>query len=229
MATMYETIMNLPLLKGVSKELVSSFLEKTHVQFVNYNDGEKLIEKGETCSYIKYIISGRVKVTNRNYSGTLAIEEIRTAGAVLAPEHLFGMETKYPFDAVAEGNVSVMQFSKEQYMNLLQTDTIYMLNYLNYLSYHSQRPIIAIKLLSDGSFESQLALWVMSMTDSDSAEIRIICDMENLLKMTHFSPYEMESALQRIKSDGLIDYDENKIIIKSRSRLIDSVFEKMST
>ena len=53
MATMYETIMNLPLLKGVSKELVSSFLEKTHVQFVNFNDGEKLIEEGETCSYIK--------------------------------------------------------------------------------------------------------------------------------------------------------------------------------
>ena len=65
--------------------------------------------------------------------------------------------------------------------------------------------------------------------NSNSTEISIICDMENLLKMTHISPYEMECALQRIKSDGLIDYDENKIIIKSRSRLIDSVFEKMST
>ena len=138
----------------------------------------------------------------------MTIEEIRTAGAVLAPEHLFGMETKYPFDVVADGNVSIMQFSKEQYMNLLQTDTIYMLNYLNYLSYHSQRPIVAIKLLSDGSFESQLALWVMSMTDSDSTEISIICDMENLSRMMHISLDEMECALQRIKSDGLIDYDK---------------------
>ena len=137
------------------------------------------------------------------------------------------LETKYPFDVVADGNVSIMQFSKEQYMNLLQTDTIYMLNYLNYLSYHSQRPIVAIKLLSDGSFESQLALWVMSMTDSDSTEISIICDKENLSRMMHISLDEMEFALQRIKSDGLIDYDENKIIIKSRSRLIDSVFEKL--
>lgn len=222
---MYETIMNLPLLKGVSKELVSAFLEKTHVQFVNYEDGEKIIKKGETCSYIKYIISGRVKVTNKNYSETLTIEEIRTAGAVLAPEHLFGMETKYPFDAVSDGNVSIMQFSKEQYMNLLQTDTIYMLNYLNYLSYHSQRPIVAIKLLSDGSFVSQLALWVMSLTDSDSTEITIHCNRENLLKMTHILPDEMECALEKIKAEGFIDYDENHIIIKSRSRLIDRVFE----
>ena len=75
MATMYETIMSLPLFKGISRQQVSTFLEKTHVQFINYNPGERIVSVGDACTHIRYIISGEVVVTSNNYSGNLVIEE----------------------------------------------------------------------------------------------------------------------------------------------------------
>lgn len=224
---MYETIMSLPLFKGVSKELVSSFLEKTHIQFVNYTDGDIIINKGDDCRSIKFIISGDVKIISSNFAGSMIVEELRTSGSVFSPEHLFGMDTTYPYDAVAVGNVSIMQFSKEQYVNLLHSDSIYMLNFLNYLSYHSQRPIYAIKLLSDGSFESQLALWIMSITDKDSTEINLICKKEYLMTMSHITLFDLDSALNKLKSLGLIEYSESKIAIKCRRQFIDYVYDQL--
>lgn len=229
MATMYETIMSLPLFKGVSKDLVSTFLEKTHIQFVNFVDGDKIISKGEDCRFIKFVISGEVKVISSNHYGTLIVEEFRKSGSVFSPEHLFGMDTTYPYDAIAVGCVSVMQFSKEQYINLLQTDSIFMLNYLNYLSYHSQRPVYAIKSLFDGSFESQLALLIMSLTDKDSTEINLTCNKDYLMKMSNISSNDLEHALTKMKLNGLIDYNEFIIEIKSRRHFLDYVYDKLET
>ena len=168
-----------------------------------------------------------VVVTSNNYSGNLIIEEKRSTGTVLAPEYLFGMDRSYPFDVVAAGNVSVMQFSKEQYLALLQSDSIYMINYLNYLSYHSQRPINAIKLMGDGSFESQLALWVMSLTDARSQSIRIKCTRDNLLQMTHVKLDELLTSLAEMKSQQLIDFTDDEINIQSRHMLLDYVTNKL--
>lgn len=226
---MYETIMSLPLFKGVSKELVSTFLEKTNIQFVNFIDGDKIITKGDNCRFIKFLISGEVKILSSNHAGTLIVEEFRSSGSVFSPEHLFGMDTTYPYDAIAVGNVCIMQFSKEQYINLLQTDSIYILNYLNYLSYHSQRPVYAIKSLLDGKFDSQLALLIMSLTDKDSTEINLICNKEYLMKMSNMSVAELDVALDKLKSDGLIEYNEYIIEIKSRRQFLDYVYDKLET
>lgn len=220
---MYETIMALPLFKGVSKDLVSIFLEKTHVEFVNYTAGEDIIVKGESCDIVRFVITGSVKVRVTNHIGNLSITEHCHTGTVLAPEYLFGLDVTYPYDVKAIGDVSIMQFSKEQYINLLQSNTIYMLNYLNYLSYHSQRPIHAIKLLGDGSFQSQLALWIMTFTASGSTNIEVQCDWEDLLKMTRHTEEEMIAAIRILSANNLISMSENSISIRSRRDLIDYV------
>lgn len=222
MATMYETIMSLPLFKGIGGNHVSDFLEKTNVQFLNYQDGETIIEENEECTYLKYIISGNVRTFSSNISSSLTISELRSIGTVLAPEYLFGMETKYPFKAIAIGNVSIMQFHKDQYMNLLQTDPIYMLNYVNYLSLHSQRPVQAIKLLQTGSLKEILAQWMLTMCDNDSKNIRIICKRDDLSKITNISPDKLEQSLSELKKAGILDYDNSIIRIQSRRELIDS-------
>ncbi|MBQ1185598.1 MAG: hypothetical protein IIX55_07830, partial [Muribaculaceae bacterium] len=100
-------------------------------------------------------------------------------------------------------------------------------NYLNYLSYHSQRPINAIKLMGDGSFESQLALWVMSLTDARSQSIRIKCTRDNLLQMTHVKLDELLTSLAEMKSQQLIDFTDDEINIQSRHMLLDYVTNKL--
>ena len=103
MSTMYEMIMDLPLFKGVGKDQVSLFLEKTNVGFSNYNDGDTVIALGEEATMVKFVISGSVKIIHSLASCPIMIEEYCDPGRVLGADRLFGMTTGYPFWVKAVG------------------------------------------------------------------------------------------------------------------------------
>lgn len=116
MATMYETIMNLPLFKGLSHEQVSAFLEKTHITFSKYSDNEKIVSAEDRADVVRCVISGKIRVAHRiGKENTLKITELQHNNNVLGADRLFGMDTTCGFEAYAVGNVSTMEFSKEQY------------------------------------------------------------------------------------------------------------------
>lgn len=146
MPSMYETIMDLPLFKGIGDEQLSIMLEKTKVEFLKFEDGEIIYERGENVSGLYFILNGRVKQTYNLTHNSLAIDEILGKGSVLGALHLFGMNTKYPSNAVALGKVSLMRIGKSQYLNILRTDQIYLINFVNYLSAAAQK---AQSLLSE--------------------------------------------------------------------------------
>ena len=58
MESIFEILMDLPLFQGVSREKLSELIEKTPFHFLKYTDGEQIIIPGDTCSHIKFIISG---------------------------------------------------------------------------------------------------------------------------------------------------------------------------
>ncbi len=223
MATMYETIMDLPLFKGVSEEQISAFLEKTNVNFINYKSGDKIISKSDRCSHIKYLIKGEAFSHISNTTGTLKVSELKQPGSVFFPDRLFGMDTKFPAEAEAVGDVSILQFSKEQYMTLLQTDEIYLLNFLNYLSLHSQRPVDAIKNLTSGKFECRLAMWVITLTESSSTEITVESSQQDLSELTNIPIEQIKSELSELSRSGLLSYSDDKIIIKQRKMFMEYI------
>lgn len=223
MATMYETIMDLPLFKGVSEEQISVFLEKTNVNFINYKSGDKIISKSDRCSHIKYLIKGEALSHISNTTGTLKVSELKQPGSVFFPDRLFGMDTKFPAEVEAVGDVSILQFSKEQYMTLLQTDEIYLLNFLNYLSLHSQRPVDAIKNLTSGKFECRLAMWVITLTESSSTEITVESSQQDLSELTNIPIEQIKSELSELSRSGLLSYSDNKTIIKQRKMFMEYI------
>lgn len=140
MASMYDTIMELPLFKGIGEEQLSQMLEKTKVEFLKFNEGEIILEKGEPVKNIDFIIGGQVRNRYQLENFAIEIEEIRGKGSMLGAMNLFGIEPMYPAISVAIGEVSLLRIEKSQYMNILQSDKIYILNFVNFLSAAAQKP-----------------------------------------------------------------------------------------
>lgn len=216
MATMYEMIMDLPLFKGVSKNQVSSFLEKTNVGFCNYQSGDVVIGEGDEVAMVKFVISGSVKIIHKLESLPIVIEETCDVGTVLGAERLFGISTGYAYEVVASGKLSIMQFSKEQYLNLLHSDRIYMLNFFNYLSLRAQRPVDALSQYSRGDLRSRISVLISVMTHHHSRDITLTMTAETLAKfgdMSEEAVMEWKDAAKRME---LIRCKGDKIKIVSR-------------
>lgn len=138
MYTMYETIMNLPLFKGTSEAQISEFLERTNLEFISIRAGESIACEGHPCTDLKFILHGQASMTIPMHDGNLRLTYIIGANSVLCANRLFGMDTNYPADIVALEDTDLMQLPKWQYLRLLGTDNIFLVNYLNYLSFQTQ-------------------------------------------------------------------------------------------
>lgn len=213
---MYEMIMDLPLFKGVSKGQVSQFLEKTNVDFLNYESGETIIEEGDEVTMVKFVVSGAIRIT---YAlGTLPMEIIETcrAGSVLGADRLYGISTDYPYKGVAIEKTSIMQFSKEQYVNLLLADRIYMINFFNFLSLRAQRPIEMMKAYPSGDLRSRLSLLLSVITQPGSSDIEIKASDETLAKFANITKEEAQAWKDKSTRRGLIRCADGSIKILSR-------------
>ncbi len=205
MATMYETIMNLPLFKGLSHEQVSSFLEKTHIKFSKYSDREKIVSADERAAEVKCIISGQVRLSHIiGYNNQLKLTELRKGNEMLGADRLFGMDTTYGTDICAVGNVSTMEFSKEQYQNLLHAGSIYLLNYLNSLSYGAQ---IRFNIFNDypkGGFIATCRRLIHTYCVKNSEEITFFFDSEEFAEFCNIDINSFKKEIIDLESLGAI-------------------------
>ena len=70
---MYDVIMDLPLFQGISREHVSQFLEKTYVEFINFEAGTVLMHAGDTEDALLYVIGGVLELEWKNQPGDIKI------------------------------------------------------------------------------------------------------------------------------------------------------------
>lgn len=225
MNSMYVTIMDLPLFKGISEAHVSAFLEKTHVDFVNYAKGDILYRRHDECRDMRYVITGSVCRSHCHISETCTINEVLHPGSVLGADRLFGMDTRYPSQAEALTDVSVMTFSKEQYLRLLASDEIYLINVLNFLSRRVQRSIDSLRFVYSGTLIGNLAYWLATLTEVDSDSIEIQTTIPSLAALTNISQASVRSQISELQQAGLANYTPGRIRILSRSEIIDAAME----
>lgn len=221
MASMYEMLMDLPLFKGVGKDQISYFLEKTNIDFLNYPDSATVVDSGDPVKMIKFVISGRVRIIHPLDSASISVEEIAGFGRVLGAERLFGITTGYPYRVEALGKTSVMEFSKEQYVNLLHSDRIYILNFFNYLSLRAQRPVEAMMHYSHDDIRSRLCVLISMLTDPGSAGLAINATDEALAGYCGKTREEVSAWKGAAQEAGLITVSEGCIRIRSRMEFLD--------
>ena len=180
MSSMYETIMELPLFKGIGEDQLSQLLEKTSVEFLKFEDGETIATAKEKVQSIDFILNGRVRQTYKLTNFELAIDEILGKGSVLGALNLYGLETTYNALSMALGRVSVMRISKNDYMNILLSDRIYILNFVNYLSAAAQKMPLFMQKVKSPSITGSLQILAYTFA-SKNAETIIVAGEDKVL------------------------------------------------
>ena len=219
MDSMYEVLMQLPLFQGVSRTSISGIIEKTKFHFLKYKPGEVVVSRGEECTHLKFLISGSVRSEMVNKNGKIRVSEVLHAPNVLAPNHMFGHNTYYPADIYAVEDTGIMQLDKQTFVNILQSESIVLINLLNIISRRSQKSIETFLSLSSGSVKEKLAFWVLCFTQRRSTDIKVICKQKDLYSFFGVQRSVFVSALNELKDEGIIDYTTREIMILDRDRL----------
>lgn len=223
MESMYDILLELPMFKGASYNKISEIVGKAKFHFLKYLPGERIIEAGEPCTHLKFIISGSVRVTAANTDGRFKESQTLSAPDVIAPEFLFGRATDYPVTATAIDTAGLVQISKTDFVDILNSDPVFLYNYLNTLSVNAQKAVEGVLAVAAGSLEERIAFWIIALTQPSGTDIRLCCKQRDLYSLFGVQRSSFIATLDRMKNEGTIDYDSNEIRILSRKELLNRI------
>lgn len=219
MDSMYDILMGLPLFNGVGRERISQIVGTTKFHFLKYLSGETIVSAGEPCTHIKFIISGHARVSITNNDERFTVSQTLEAPDVIAPEFLFGRSTVYPCTAVAIDAVGVLQIEKTDYLNILNSDRVFMLNFLNNLSMNAQKGVDGILALTTGALDERLAYWIIALTQRSGKEVELTCKQRDLYSLFGVQRSSFIATLDSMKERGYIDYAPGVIKVINRQAL----------
>lgn len=220
MDSMYEILMRLPLFHGVSYSRLSEVVGNTKFHFLKYLKGDRIVEAGEPCTHIKFIISGSARVSIVNSDGRFKVSQTLSMPDVIAPEYLFGRATRYPISAVALEPTGILQIEKQEYVKILNSDPVFLFNILNNLSVNAQKAVEGVLALTTGSLEERIAFWIVALTQRGGTDIVLSCRQRDLYSLFGVQRSSFIATLENMKARGLIDFNQHEICIKSRAEMV---------
>jgi transcription regulator, CRP family len=220
MDSMYEILMGLPLFKGVSRQRISEIVGMAKLHFMKYLAGETVISVGSPCTHITFIISGSVRVSIKNPDGRFCVSQTLKAPDIISPEYLFGRATTYPCTAVAEAPTGILQISKTDYLKILDTDRVFLFNFLNILSRSAQKSVDGVLALTNGSLRERIAFWIICLTQPGGTDVKLTCRQRDLYSLFGVPRSSLIATLDAMKAEGLITYAPGEISVVSRPALL---------
>lgn len=220
MTSMFEILMELPLFRGVSRERMAQTVGAAKFHFLKYLDGETIVNAGDPCTHIKFVISGAVRSSIVNSDGRFRVSQTLTAPDVIAPDFMFGRSTLYPCEVTAIESAGIVQISKADYISILNSDEIFLYNFLNLLSGNAQKAVDGVLALTTGSMEERIAFWIVSLTQRTGTDIVLSCRQRDLYSFFGVQRSSFFNTLEGMRDKGLIEFDANEIRINDRIRLV---------
>lgn len=221
MDSVYNILMNLPLLNGVSRTRIMEIAGKIKFHFLKYLKGEVIVHAGDECDHLKFILSGSARSTITNPDNRFKVSQTLRNPLAIAPEFLYGAMTKFPCDVVALEPTGILQISKTDYLKLMAMDQVFLINYVNLVSSISQRATTGMIPLTSGNLDERIAYWIVALTQRGGTDIELECKKRDLYSLFGVQRSSFISTLDSMKERGLIDYNNDCIKVTSRQALLD--------
>jgi CRP-like cAMP-binding protein len=218
--SMIETLMELPLFRGVTRERMSEIVGLAKFHFLKYLPNNEFITPGEQCTHLKFMLTGAARVTISDPDGRFKVSQTLHAPEVVLPDFLFGKAIQYPCSAVAIEDTNIMQVSKSDYLRILNKDEVFMFNYLNYLSTNAQKAVGGVLAVTNGNIMERIALWIICLTQPGATDIVLSCKQRDLYTVFGIQRSSLISILESMRQAGLIDFNPTEIHINNRRDML---------
>lgn len=217
---MFRTLMELPLFHGVSYQKLSEIIGKHPFHFIKYTDNEKIISAGDPCTHLLTIISGKARVTIAGADNRVKVSQTLEAPEIIAPEFFFGKTTTSPSTVTASGSCGIMQIEKKDYIEIINSDKVFLFNFLNILSLNAQLSTEGVLALTSGDLKKRIAYWIIALTQRNGKDITMECRQRDLYSVFGVPRQSLTAALTEMKIDGVLDFSPTSISIFDRRKLL---------
>ena len=217
---MYDTLLSLPLFQGMSQTDFNSLLQKIRLDFIRYEDGDVIIEKGNRCGSLAFLINGTVESSRSGMDGNFTFSELIEAPFLIEPYSMFGRAGSYQRTYTAIGSCSFLMVDKQYIYTELGKYNICRMNLLNILSGRVQQLDSHIWSLEGMSLRERIIRFIKGLSDIQSGQKRLAIKMNDLAMLMDATRLNVSRELNALEKDGLISLRRKEIFIPALENLI---------
>ena len=129
--TMFERMLQLPLLQGLTPQEMSEVMAHVRLDFVNYQSGDEIAMQDAPCRNLIYVINGELMEEYRDPQYRFTLKEDLPQVKVIEPYNMFGMFQKYSRTYLFKTDGITLNIDKQVMLTRLMANTIVKINLLN--------------------------------------------------------------------------------------------------
>lgn len=227
MDNIFDKLLHLPLFQGVTQERLREVIEKIPFHFLKYKKGERILDSGDPCTHVRFVVSGRVRLEYESRVLKFKLSQELSSPEVISPDYLFGLDTSYPFSVYAIEECGILQLTKQDYMSILQSDNVFLFNILNYLSRNSQNLKSQLLNIEQVSVLERIVLLVATFTSQRSENIKMSFRQRDICRLIGAWRPAFQSAVEwLLEKDMIVMPDNNTMCINDRRQLLSLLTKK---
>ena len=217
---MYDTLLSLPLFQGMSQADFNSLLQKIRLDFVRYEAGSVIINSGDRCSSLAFLINGTVESSRQGMNGQFTFMEQIDAPYLIEPYSMFGRVGSYQRTYTAVTPCSFLMVDKQYIYTELGKYNICRMNLLNILSGRVQQLDSHIWSLDGMTLRERIIRFIKGLSDLQNGRKQLIIKMNDLATLMDATRLNVSRELNALEKDGIISLRRKEIFIPALENLI---------
>ena len=195
------------LFTGVPAKELREILKAVPHRIQSYDKGEAIFHLLEEATRIGLILDGRVQAQKLFPNGSQINVSVRRRGEMIGPAAAFARNQKYPCDVVSLEESTIMMFSREDILLLMQKDIRIMRNFMAELATASYMLQQRLELLSYSGIAQKAAFYLLIQSrQGGKAEIKIPGSVTSWAMSMNVSRPSLHRELRKLEAQGIISY-----------------------
>lgn len=210
-----EIIKQISLFKDFSsEELIQLFKNKTY-RIEEYKKNSIIHLQNEKCSTLDIILKGIVVVQKIDVNGNILTISTFTTGDVIGGNLIFSRNFAYPMTILSKSQCTVLHVDKDLILELCQKNKTFLIKFLESIS---DKTLILTDKIKSISLKTIRQCIVEFLTyeyyHQKSNVIKLEMTKKELSERIGIQRPSLSRELNKMRQDGLVEYDRNFITIK---------------
>ena len=202
------------LFDGFSTEELLNMFKTNQYIISQYNKGSIIYFESEKCNSWDIILKGHILIQKIDEKGNvLTVAEFK-AGDNIGGNLLFSRHPYYPMSVLAKSDIRILHINKDLILKLCQNSQDFLMQFLTCISDKTTVLTSKIKSISMKSIkESIIEFLNYEYYSQKNKKIKLHITKKELAERLGIQRTSLSRELNKMKKDGLVDYDSNSITI----------------
>lgn len=205
------------LFKGIEKEFIRKFLNKSNFKIISIKKGDFLLREGDYLDYICIVLEGKVDVTKYCIDGHEIIMSQIYPGEVIGLDIITTPKSKSFYNIIATDQLKVLKIAQ-----LISNDELLkneygkriMMNVINYLANENAKKCYKIEVVSQKRIRNKIMTYLLIQKKKHkSNKFKISFDRDQLANFLCINRSVLSSELSKMQKEGIIRFKKNEFEI----------------